>query len=355
MFQIEMLPAREGDCLWVRYGNVSAPHQILIDGGRQVTYLDLKARLMELPEFQRQFELFVITHIDRDHIEGAISLLEDPDLKLSFRDIWFNGYGHLKGSDLESFGAAQGERLSSALRSHRERWNAAFGGGPVRIATGGSLPRFRLAGGLELTLLSPDGGKLTSLLPRWEAECAKAGLEPGNSGHRTEPEGLESFGGTVNVEKLAAQPFRPDRTVPNGSSIALLAEFNGARVLLAGDAHADRLISSLKVLLREEGRLRLDAFKLSHHGSSGNTSRELLDLVECSRYLVSTNGSYFGHPDEVAIARVLKYGGSEKSLHFNYSSDRSSVWMDAVLQQTYCYTMQTPSEATGGLVVSLQD
>lgn len=355
MFQIEMLPAREGDCLWVRYGDVGAPHQILIDGGRQATYVDLKARLMELPECQRQFELLVITHIDRDHIEGAILLLEDSDLKLTFKDIWFNGYGHLMGGGLESFGAKQGERLSSALLSHRERWNAAFDGGPVKIATDGSLPSFQLDGGLELTLLSPDGGKLTSLLPKWEAECAKAGLEPGISVLRAEPEGLESFGGTVNVEKLAAQPFRPDRTAPNGSSIALLAEFNGARVLLAGDAHADRLISSLKLLLRDEGRFRLDAFKLSHHGSSRNTSRELLELVECSRYLVSTNGSYFRHPDEQTVALVLKYGGSEKSLHFNYGSDYTSVWMDAILQQTYRYTVQAPSEGMEGLVVSLQD
>jgi len=350
-----MLPAREGDCLWIRYGPRDSPHQILIDGGRSETYLDIKRRLAELPERQRHFELFVITHIDRDHIEGALAMLEDTDLKLTFKDIWFNGYDHLRDVELETFGALQGERLTEALLPRKESWNAAFESGPVKIPADGRLPKVSLPGGLSLTLLSPDSDKLARLSPRWEAECASAGIQPGGEGCRTEPEGLESFGGAPDVERLATLRFKPDTALPNGSSIALLAEFEGVRVLLAADAHVDRLTSSLRMLLGDRKRIRLDAFKLSHHGSSGNTSQELLELVVCPRYLISTNGKYFGHPSDAAIARVLKFGGSETTLYFNYGSAHSSAWLDPTLQATYGYTTVVPSTGNGGIVVVLQD
>lgn len=355
MFDIEMLPAREGDCLWIRYGDADAPRQILIDGGRLGTYRDIKDRLMELPEDQREFELFVITHVDRDHIEGALALLEDPDLELTFKEVWFNGYDHLKGEELESFGAVQGEKLTTALLRRKERWNATFNGGPVKIPDEGDLPQISVAGGLSLTLLSPDTDKLARLLPQWETECEEAGLLPGIEARRSEVEGLETFGGVPDVEKLAAKPLKPDTTRPNGSSIALLAEYDGIRVLLGADAHIDRLVPSLQALVADGDRLRLDAFKLSHHGSSGNVSQELLELIECPRYLISTNGSYFKHPTAEAIARVLKYGGSNKTLFFNYDSDYTRLWNDEDLRRNYDYKVKLPKQDVDGtLKVSLQ-
>lgn len=355
MFYIEMLPAREGDCLWIRYGGAAAPRQILIDGGRLGTYRDIKDRLMTLPEDQREFELFVITHVDRDHIEGALALLEDPDLDLTFKEVWFNGYDHLKGEELETFGAVQGERLTTALLRRKERWNTSFSGGPVKIPDEGDLPQIRLAGGLTLTLLSPDTDKLAKLLPQWEKECDEAGLLPGIEARRSEVEGLETFGGVPDVEKLVAKPLKPDTTQPNGSSIAFLAEYDGIRVLLGADAHVDRLVPSLQALVADGDRLQLDAFKLSHHGSSGNISQELLELIDCPRYLISTNGSYFKHPTAEAIARVLKYGGSNKTLFFNYDSDYTRLWNDDDLSRDYDYKVKLPKpNGDGTLKVTLQ-
>src|SRR4051812_5937024 len=75
MFEIKMLPAREGDCLWLRYGDAKKPRQILFDAGRAATAVELKARFRALKRAERRFELLVISHVDRDHIEGALSLL----------------------------------------------------------------------------------------------------------------------------------------------------------------------------------------------------------------------------------------------------------------------------------------
>ncbi|WP_244086034.1 hypothetical protein [Desulforhabdus sp. TSK] len=57
----------------------------------------------------------------------------------------------------------------------------------------------------------------------------------------------------------------------------------GKSVLLTGDGFSPVIEASLSKLLLKRGaeRPRLDALKLPHHGSKGNTSSHLLDLLRC--------------------------------------------------------------------------
>ncbi len=76
MLAIEALPAERGDCLLIEYGEDAAdPHRILIDCGPKLTYPRLKARIEAIPKGKRHFELFVVTHVDDDHIGGALEFL----------------------------------------------------------------------------------------------------------------------------------------------------------------------------------------------------------------------------------------------------------------------------------------
>lgn len=348
-----MLPAREGDCLWVRYGSAAAPKQVLIDAGRAATYKqDLRARLLALPAQQRTFELFIITHVDRDHIEGAMALLEDTKLPVTFKQIWFNGYDHLMSAKLETFGAVQGERVTAALLRRKRQWNTRWKGKAVALR-GNGFATARLPGGLKLTLLSPDRQKLVELIPTWEKECKDAGIIPGAAARRRELEGIEQFG-AIDVDKLAQATFDADTTRPNGSSIAVLAEYQRKRALLGADAHVDRLVSSLDKLRKGKKRLPLDLFKVSHHGSEGNISRELVELVDCPMYLISTSGAYFKHPKAVAIARIVKFGGAGLTIAFNYRSAFTTVWDQAALKAKYGYqTIYPDKKRNGTLVVRL--
>lgn len=348
MFEIEMLPAREGDCLWIRYGSKKKPKQILIDGGRKATAKELLARFKTLPTGQRTFELLIVSHIDRDHIEGILELLKDKTVK--FKDIWFNAYFHLL--NVERFGAAQGELLSDALIDNKLPWNRKFQGKAVCLPARG-VKRIKLDGGMTLTLLSPDRDKLTKLAPRWLKECENAGLVARVKPVRTDPPGIESFGG-INIETLAESVFQSDAAEPNGSSIAVLLEFEKKKALLAADAHPDRLVTSIKTLKKNSKRLKLDAFKIAHHGSEGNVSKELLELVDCRRYLISTNGSYFKHPKATAMARIVKFGGKKSTLFFNYRNTLTKVWNSKTFKDHYGYEVVFPdAKKNGSLSVTL--
>jgi beta-lactamase superfamily II metal-dependent hydrolase len=349
MFEIEMLPAREGDCLWIRYGDSKKPKQILIDAGRKATGKELRERFSQLPASQRTFELLIVSHIDRDHIEGVLELLKDDLLK--FKDVWFNAYFHL--TKVESFGAVQGELLSKTIGARKLPWNAKFKGKAVCLPSRG-LKKITLDGGIKLTLLSPDRDKLVKLIPVWQKECEEAGLIPGKRPPaRKRIPGVESFG-TINIEGLSLGPFKSDGAEPNGSSIAVLLEFQKKRVLLAADAHPDRIITSIKALKKTQKRLKLDAFKVSHHGSEGNVSKELLELVDCRRYLISTNGSYFKHPKAAAMARIIKFGGKNSTLYFNYRNDLTKIWNSKTFKDKYKYEVVFPKTGkNGSLLVSL--
>jgi len=344
-----MLPAREGDALWIRYGTPKKTYQILIDAGRHTTAEELSDRLSVMPRDRRVFELLIVTHIDRDHIEGVLRLLASPAPK--FKEIWFNAYDHLRSVSLESYGPVQAENLSKLMSRNKLPWNRTWKGDAVCLGRG--LRRLQLAGGMWLTLFSPDREKLEKLIPVWERECRKAGLQPGAGSSPSEPRGLEVFG-ELDVESLASEPFRADSGEANGSSIAVLAEYGGKRVLLTGDAHADRLIKSIKQFKGRSRRLKVDALKVPHHASAHNLSSELLRLLDCRRFLISTNGAYFRHPSQQAVSRILKFAGGEFTLFFNYRSKFTTIWNDPIAKKTYRYEVVYPDRGrNGNLTVSL--
>lgn len=327
MFEVTMLAAAEGDALVVRYGPEDSPHQVLIDAGRTATY----ARLLDfLPEGSRHIELFVVTHVDRDHIEGALKVLGDEANGFTFDDVWFNAYRHLDwDSPEEDFGARQGEALTGLIGSRRLPWNRAFGGGPVRLDAGEPVTRV-LKGGLAVTLLSPDAGRLEALKPRWERECRRAGLDPSTGSDDLElddqdSEGaVEAFGGSLG--SLADTSTREDAAAPNGTSIAFLVEYDGVRALFASDAHPSLLCMSLD-RLGVPLPLRCDLVKVPHHGSQANVTRSLLGRLDSQRFLISTNGDFFGHPDDVAIARIVTTPGADwRTLYFNYRRASTAAW-----------------------------
>ena len=357
MFRIEMLPAREGDCLILTYGSDAAPKRVLIDGGRKATYADLKAHVETLPANQRAFELLIITHVDRDHIEGVLEMLADTARPMTFKEVWFNGYHHLQDGDFEAFGAVQGERLTEQLELLVSNgtlcWNSSFGPNRQKataLAEDGAPTDVQLDDGLILTLLSPSRAKLLALEPRWRAECEAAGIIAGLAGRDPDPEGFESFA-AIDIAALAEEPFQEDPSEPNGSSIAVLAQYDGKRVLLSGDAHPGLLVDSLQCFANGGGPVKLDAFKVSHHGSRKNISKELLAAIDCPRFLFSTNGSYFDHPDPVAVCRVIVYGGASPELWFNYSSPETQIWNVPSWIQDHGYSVHGPDALSNGYQV----
>jgi beta-lactamase superfamily II metal-dependent hydrolase len=336
MLAIEMLPAGHGDALVVEYGAAGEVHQLLVDVGTVHAYDAVRARLLALPDLR--YEAFVITHVDEDHIGGAVGLLDDPDLRHRVRDVWFNGYVHSdRGGDV--LGPVDGERLTAAIVNGGYAWNRGFEGpvspavgGPIVVPSTGHLPTRDLPGGARVTFLSPSGGKLKRMAKVWRDVVAKAGLTPGAGTDRKAraPKPYAKHVPEPTVEQLADLAARTatDGSAANGASIAFVLEYEGARALLAADAHPRTLTSALERFARERGerRARFDLVKLPHHGSRANVTTGLVEAIDTSCYLVSSNGDTFGHPDDAAIARILASSGAPPRIFCNYDSPRTRRW-----------------------------
>jgi hypothetical protein len=361
-----MLPASHGDCLWLQYGTAKKPRHVLIDGGPAYSYDSLAQRLEcrfgPLPPNERRIELLVITHVDSDHIGGILEFLLDEPLGIKIRDVWFNGWRQLPDTAHDVLGPVQGEQVS-ALLSGRRPWNKAFEGRAAAIGKDGELPCVRLSGGLELTLLSPTMKQLAKLRPKWKKTVEEGGLAAGSAEdalerlrekrHELPPDILGEE--TPDPHALAMEPFKPDTSVANGSSIALLAEFKEKCVLLAGDALAGVLAESVQRLAEEGGvsRLAIDALKLSHHGGKSNTSTEFLETLRCGTFLFSTDGSRFNHPDPQTVARAILAGEEGSTLAFNYRTPVNTIWDDPALQREFDFRTVFPADDEEGLVVEI--
>lgn len=361
MLRIDMLPGGNGDALWIEYGNAQSPRRLLVDGGTKGTWDDpagLRSRIEALASDDRHFELLVVTHVDGDHIEGALELLLDQELGVTYGDVWFNGWKHLPDT-LEPLGPVEGELLTDAIVAQGLPWNDALGGGAVVVPQQGPLLETELADELTITVLGPGLQQLVSLKPEWRKAVEEAGLDPDTP--RPEPEplppGLESLGVKPNVDALAGSVFEQDTAKPNGSSIVLLLEHDGARALLTGDAFPSVVLAGIERLLADSGddRLAVDAFKAPHHGSRANVSSPMLARLDCKRHLFSSNGSRTRHPHPEGVARTIVAAGPGATLYFNYSTTFNEPWADEELEDDHEYDAVFPEPGGSGLSVMLTE
>ncbi len=343
MFKLEMMQAAHGDTLLLEYGSEDSPNRILIDGGPYYRYQALRDRLLQIPEGQRSFELLVITHIDADHIDGIIKLLQDASLGVSFDDIWFNGWKHLQPPTPGVLGAKQGEYLGALLERDKLPWNARAGDKTLVVPETGDLPRFPLPGGAEITLLSPGPTELEDLRRHWEKVLKKVNFTPGDTDQAlAELEHKARYGPPAGV--LGSEP---DSSEANGSSIGFMLSYEGKNLLLAGDAFAPVMERSLERFHDEAGAEQpVEAFKLAHHGSFSNITKKLVKRARTNRYLVSSNGAYFKHPDQEALQLILKnHQGETPELVFNYRSEFTEPWDDPERQESLGYSAAYPEGA----------
>lgn len=330
MFKLHVLQARYGDCLLLEFGAESAPHYALIDGGPKGTYdATLRHVLQALPKPRPTLELdlVVLSHIDEDHIQGLLDLFEamggplDPqkDLRVAIRELWHNAFNEVVGEavaatlarTLDRAGAArsgmpgatrafrsieQGEQLtdlSERLHIPRNRSvaPAPLGEHPlgerfVALDQGAAAVPLE---NLNLHIVGPTAKSLEALRTDWQA-------------WQDEQERRLLAG-----EELSERGARQlDTSVPNLSSIMLLVESAGKRLLLTGDGRSDDLALGLQQagFLAPKGTLHVDVLKLPHHGSKRNITADFLRRVTADTYIVSASG-YHGHPSLETLKAIV--------------------------------------------------
>jgi hypothetical protein len=157
----------------------------------------------------------------------------------------------------------------------------------------------------------------------------------------------------IDLDQLASEPYARDATTPNGSSIAVLLEHQGASLALLGDAHSEVYGPALAGLLsaRGPGLATVDAIKLSRHGSRRNTQSQLA-LMRARHYLISSDGKLYGHPDDQTLARLIAHAlpDAEPTFWFNDDTAVNRRWQAEAAHVGTFHTVFPASDLSGAVL-----
>ena len=321
-----VLPAHNGDALLLQYpGEDDTLHHIWIDGGLAKTYREYTREIIrQIRDFGSQLDLMVVTHIDQDHIGGVLAFLEDPEIENSLiRNFWFNSSVLISqyfksphhpereiplassASHSSSRSIGQGMKLEEML-SQSDMWHDQ----PIL-----GMQAYELQGA-QITVLSPDTAGLKRLHRKWEVEDSQM-----SRSLLWEENDYEEA-----LETLIENKEEEDDSIANGSSIGFLFEFEGKSLLLLGDAKPSVVAHSLQELgYTPRKPMKVDYVKLSHHCSKKSISTELLSLIQCRNFIISTDGSRYGLPHKEALARILLHPNRKAKypirFFFNHNND----------------------------------
>ena len=298
-----------GDAASIHYqGTDGKQRNIFIDAGYERTYRDiLDSEIKEITNKGEQIDLWVISHIHDDHIGGAMAFIKSikADGTKDIASMWWYNPPYspnlvsverkVKVSEAVSF--AQGEKLSSYLIQKGKLPE-------VDITNDLSIINFS---GLNFTILSPTKKELESLRGKYQNEGLRA-MDYHRLTDISEPSGAATNDYYIKIEDFNLNTFTEDNSVENASSIAVLTKFNGKKILWLADAIPSTVITSIKNLgYSEQNPLEVDVVKVSHHGSKGNNSDELFDLIRCDKYIFSANGNNKHQlPTKECMARILR-------------------------------------------------
>jgi beta-lactamase superfamily II metal-dependent hydrolase len=337
--------AGDGDSHFIRCTGPD-PVNILIDGGRGPIVSVLRKFLETLPDDQRQIDLFVITHIDADHITGALEILNNRELSAIIKDVWFNHPNQVLPAGLMDLSTKQGDDLGKILANRRETWNRQFKGGSIAYTA--SPDGVQIGSITKAYVLGPDRLALEKLLAKW----------PGIPSEEVDeiPNGVVSMGlpDLPDVKALSKLQFVSDTSVFNASSIAL-AIVHGDHVFLAtADSHPADLVSALSAFLEDR---RIAVATLPHHGSRRNFSPDLAELLKPDCWIISTDGSKHRHPHQEAVARLLMVSRKQSrptTIVFNHCHPQASVWDNISVKADFNYVTRYPKEEDDWITVRLE-
>jgi beta-lactamase superfamily II metal-dependent hydrolase len=353
IFSLDVRRARKGDCLLLHYGTKSEPGLVVIDGGPADVYSPhLKPRLERIRK-QRgidkgtplPIDLLMVSHVDDDHIRGILDFTDELQADKKFAQIssfWHNSFDDVIGKAPEELTAAvrqqlgtaavtgelpdvddvlegdtdedpevvvdtlkvlasieQGHRLRAAIKDLNGELNPEFGGELIQASSDdieiSDELKFRVVGPLK-----PELRKLFEKHQEWLKQQQKA---PKNA--------------------RAALAAYVDRSVPNLSSIVVLATCGKKTILLTGDARGDKILEGLETagVIDAGGTLHVDVLKVPHHGSSNNVARNFFERITADHYVMSGDGEH-GNPERETLEMVFAARKKEPfEIHLTYPLD----------------------------------
>lgn len=361
-----------GDCNVIRL--------IKDDGTQYAIMVDCGKYTQAIKEYVRDvlhnhIDLLIATHIDGDHILGMIKMLSNHE-GLLVDNIWYNSY---RRTDIKTR-IELNEQQKKILEQIKQALPVEFDAINYREISnkqGKSLAKTILDEKKALyrvwrtdyitdqtkDFILPNGfGKIVLLGPKHEALLAieekfknafdeyfmqiwNESIECGEELQELLIRLIDSLQSRIKKKTVASikEPIHNaafvrnaakdealDDSDTNYSSIAFMLECNGHKIAMLGDAFASTIEDTIvKKYCDDEKPIACEAIKVSHHGSNGNNSKTLYNLISSHRYFIP-GGKGIEYPTWGTFGRIVESNKDEypKLVVFSHKCDMTELIND---------------------------
>ncbi len=373
--KIKMLQASHGDCMLMELNtNNNKVFTILIDGGTEDSYKNqIRENLEEYLEGDKKIDLVIITHSDDDHISGMNYILKNKKIVSKIEKVIYNSpyavgkyLSKWDGEDLTKSippKVIEKTNISSGFRKIKKNDNANEENNAEKSVNTSALKANELQQilfdleklnmnlvtnngesdieekGISICFLSPTLELLENFYKKYKADIdeGKRNILSANTG-RAKSDYNISFNELIKnteIKKLSKY---------NMASLAFIVyeQCTSQSILIMGDSSYKVVTEKLLTLKDKDGLLygqnnplRLDYLKVSHHGSICDLTEEFLKIIDCKKFLISTDGSSFNHPDKKLIARIYNKI-NDATFYFNYDERMNKITKEGGIIKKIC-------------------
>lgn len=357
-----------GDCNVIRL--------IKDDGTQYAIMVDCGKYTQAIKEYVRDvlhnhIDLLIATHIDGDHILGLTKMLNNHE-GLLVDNIWYNSYRRINIKNRIGLNEQQKkilEQIKQALPvefdaiNYREISNTQGKSLAKAILEKEALYRvwrtdyitdqtkdFILPNGFgKIVLLGPKPETLLAIEEKFKnafdeyfMQIWNESIECGEELQELLIRLIDYLQSSIKKKTVASikEPIHnaafvrnaaKDETLDdsdtNYSSIAFMLECNGHKIAMLGDAFASTIEDTIVKKYRDDEKpIACEAIKVSHHGSNGNNSNTLCNLISSHRYFIP-GGKGTEYPTWGTFGRIVENNKDEypKLVVFSHTCDMTEL------------------------------
>ena len=330
-FEIDLLPVgsekKSGDCIAMRYGDLVKGKEkqtvIVVDGGYAGTWKD------KLKPFLRKYynceingklhiDIVILSHPDLDHLSGLVEMAKDEDVEIGrimmhrpweeLLPSWFRD-GRITKDSLK-------DRLGDAFEKAKELDDVTKNVTKPKLNVGKCNHK-----GASITILGPTSEFYKTCI----ANCEKTPQQANNVVNLPQSQSLKK---SIDFEPYIEGEIKwyddENTSAINESSLIILFEYDGVKVLLTGDAGKKGLTKAINYAHLKGIKLNdCNIIKMPHHGSRKNVNPSIMDAFVGSEMLFySCASDDLGHHPSKRLINLMKekgfkqYSTSGKTLHW---------------------------------------
>lgn len=301
---ITSFEAKYGDAFFIEEPDSNI--KFLVDCGFKLTYKH------HIKKRTNSANFIILTHSDEDHINGAFPLINDYPEKFALDKVYVNSPESIPIPRTNGvISIRQAKDLVNLLQDKELPFEGLIQGQAIELSKN-----------LSLDIISPTQTELDNYYEKYNDQVATVQQKTKGTGISLNPT-------TKSVVEWTKQPDsfpKISDDTANASSIAFILNFKDKKILFLADSHPE-IISDylLKKGFSSKQKATFDFIKLSHHGSAKSISKQLLNMISCNNFIISTNGgkAKSKHPSVETIAKLAtlvdRNGNDEINFYFNHS------------------------------------